>query len=81
MGEGMTGVDLNAPWTPERRMARAAELDATADRLVAKIAEGGMTQREMQGWLRCRAWSAKLRGVRFEANDAVMELVALGLPL
>ena len=77
----LNGPDPNAAWTPERREARAKELDATADRLVAKIANGGMTEREMQGWLKCRAWAAKLRGQRLTPEQAVAELVALGLPL
>jgi hypothetical protein len=77
----LNGTDPNAARTPARKLARAVELDAEADALVAKIADGGMTQREMQGWMYRRAWAAKLRGQRFTPEQAVAELVALGLPL
>jgi hypothetical protein len=74
--------DPNAQWTPARREARAKELDAEGDRLVALVIEGQATEAAMRGWLRCRQWARKLRGyLPLTAEQMTAELVGLGLKL
>lgn len=74
--------DPNAKWTPEVREARAKELDAEGDRHVMAFANGGATEAQIRGWLRCRQWARKLRGFApLTAEQVTAELVDMGLRL